>query len=160
MNDKQMPAEMPRTRNTMILAGWIAALILVAGVAWFLTQPLRSSLMLTAVNQVLAQAGDERRLQGPLASAVIDTNSPRIGFWYTMTDGARAFVFLFIADGTFFPALAVLTQSPLAPEAAPFALPPPMVQFVPLSNHGARALERVCYTVLEIYGRRILGGQL
>jgi hypothetical protein len=140
-------------KDAAILAGWIAGIILVAGLAWFFTQPVRDRFMIMSVNAVLEQSADPRRLGAPLQGAAHPPGSSRMGSWFTMTApdlpaGTRVFVFAFIAEGTFFPCAAVVSPQGVVQE------------FIPLSVHGERALRRVSPGMLDVYSRRISGGGL
>jgi hypothetical protein len=146
----------PPVKDAAILSGWIGGIILIAFLGWFLTQPLRYRLLQRAVNRVLLQSGDIRRLGdvipsgGPLKTGtyftVIDTP-----FWRSSpgnrnaSDATTAFVFTFIGDGFFFPCAALLS-----PEGK-------VLEFMPLSNHGERILKRLSPGVLKLYARRIEG---
>ncbi|MCL2374361.1 MAG: hypothetical protein FWC65_03860 [Treponema sp.] len=138
-------------KDAAILAGWLAGLVLAAGITWFFTQPVREQVMLRAVNHALEQSGDPRRLGAPVSSGALETGVSRIGWWYTMTglpeEGTRAFVFALIADGTFFPVAAVVPPAGAAQE------------FIPLTAHGQRALRRISPEILELYRRRIAGAR-
>ena len=143
---------MPRIKDAAILAGWITVLVLLGGLCWFLTQPLRDSLLLRGVNRVLEQSGDSRRLDSMLSGRKL-----KAGSWFTMTElpnrqdsgavtlpqGTRAFVFTFIGEGTFFPCAAVVS-----PEGN-------VRDFIPLNSHGRRMIKRVSPGILKIYALRI-----
>ena len=150
----------PPLKDTMILFGWIASLIIIAGTCWTLTQPLRDRLLIRAVNRVLEQSGDVRAL-GELSSSST-SGSFIIGSWYTMTlarqpgrvagtkdflDGTKAFVFSFIGEGAFFPCAAVMLPNGKVDE------------FIPLSSHGERILKKISPGILRLYARRIEGAQ-
>ncbi|MCL2231457.1 MAG: hypothetical protein FWB99_00095 [Treponema sp.] len=144
--------EMPLPKDAAIFAGWIAALLLIAGLLWFFTQPVRERFMLNAVNQVLEQSGDPRRLQAPVPHGALHAGVSRMGTWYTMsgqTEGTMAFVFMFIADGTFFPSAAVVAPGGRAVQ-----------EFIPLNNHAERMLRQVSPEILRLYSRRITGAEL
>jgi len=144
--------EMPLPKDAAIFAGWVAALLLIAGLLWFFTQPTRDRFMLNAVNQVLEQSGDTRRLQAPVPPGALRSGVSRMGSWYTMTDspgGTTAFVFMFIAEGTFFPVAAVVSAEGRTVQ-----------EFIPLNNHAERMLSRVSPEILRLYGRRIVGAAL
>ena len=150
MSGKQIKKEKSPLKDAAIFAGWIAGLLLMAGLLWFFTQPVRNTFMLNAVNQVLEQSGDPRRLLAPLPPGTLHAGASRIGSWYTMTgpqEGTRAYVFMFIAEGTFFPSLAVVSPGGTVQE------------FIPLSNHAGRMLRRVSPEILRLYSRRIVGAQ-
>ena len=151
MSNKQFQKDMAPLKDVAIFAGWIAALLLVAGTIWFFTQPLRDNFILSAVNQVLEQSGDQRRLAAPVSSGSLHPGVSRMGFWYTVTglpEGSMAFVFTVIAGGTFFLCAAIVS-----PEGT-------VQEFIPLSNHAERMLRRISPEILDIYSRRIVGAQL
>ena len=149
----------PHLRDTIILFGWIASLLIIAGISWMLTQPLRDRFLIRAVNRVLEQSGDMRRL-GELSPSGT-SGSLIIGSWYTMilarqpvaagtkdfSEGTKAFVFSFVGEGTFFPCAAVMLPNGKVEE------------FIPLSSHGERILKKISPGILRIYARRIEGAK-
>jgi len=150
----------PHFRDTMLLFGWIASLLIIAGVCWTLTLPLRDRLLVRAVNRVLEQSGDVRRL-GEHSPSGGKSGSFIVGSWYTMilarqsgagnlndfSEGTKAFVFSFVGEGTFFPCAAVM-------------LPDGKVrEFIPLSSHGERVLKKISSGILKLYARRIEGAE-
>ena len=153
----------PRVRDTALLSGWIAGLILIAGLCWFLTQSTRSDFLLKAVNQVLEQSGDSRRLGVLVSPGTVKAGFPGIGSWYTMielpfrqsgdsekkffSEGTRAFIFTFIGEGAFFPCAAVVAPGGRVEE------------LIPLSSHGEKMIKRVSPEILELYARRIEGAE-
>jgi len=145
-------------RDTLKLFGWIGSILIVGGVCWALTQPVRSRFLMRAVNRVLEQSGDARRLV-ELSSG--GRGSSMIGSWYTMvkvwqqgtgadnfSEGTKVFVFSFIAEGTFFPCAAVI--DPLGK----------VQEFIPLNTHGKKILDRISPGILKLYIRRIEGSYL
>jgi len=133
-----------KLKDTGILAAWIAGLILIAGLCWFLTQPVRGRYLQVSVNLVLEQAGDSRRLDSRI------TPSPGLGSWYSLRTGnngtqEKIFIFPFIAEGTFFPCAAVLDSDGK------------LTEFIPLNKHGERVMKRISPGILGIYSRRIEG---
>jgi len=143
-------------RDAMKLLGWIGSILLIAGLCWVLTQPVRSRFLMRSVNRVLEQYGDFRRLN-ELSSG--GRGSSMVGSWYTMTkawqqgisgtenfsEGTKAFVFSFIAEGTFFPCAAVVDPTGRVQE------------FIPLNIHGKKMLDRISPGILKLYIRRIEG---
>ena len=158
----------PKLRDAAILTGWIAGIILIASLCWFLTQSVRSRFLVIAVNRVLEQSGDSRRLDSPVSPV-----PPRsgLGLWFTMgkadnqtlpgrrsstgginddatganTAGTRAYIFVLIAEGTFFPCVAVVNSEGKVEE------------FIPLTRAGERMIKRFSPGILKIYIRRIEG---
>jgi hypothetical protein len=142
-------------KDTMILFGWICSILILAGACWILTQPVRNRFLIRAVNRVLEQSGDTRRLGEPSSPG---TGSSTMGSWYSVTSagkpefgseklpgGAKVFVFSFIGEGTFFPCAAVVSESGKIEE------------FIPLNSHGERIFKRISPGILKLYTRRIEG---
>jgi len=147
----------PKMKDTLILIGWISGIIIIAGLCWFLTQPLRESYLVKSINKVLEQSHDLRRVGEALPAL-----SPGMGSWFAMTnaagkrrdnarealsEGTRACVFVFIAEGSFFPCIAVVSPGGAVEE------------FIPLNSHGKRILKQVSPGILKIYAARIEGAQ-
>jgi len=132
-------------RDTLLILAWIASILIIAGICWFTTQPLRNRLMIRAVNRVLVQSGDSRRLVEPLAPE--RRGALLTGSWFTMVDetpvSKRVLVFSFIGEGTFFPCAAVMTQDGRVGE------------LIPLNSHGEKVLRQISPGILKIYTRRI-----
>ena len=148
----------PQVKDSAILVGWIAGLLLIAGLSWFLTQPLRSNFLLRAVNRVLEQSGDPRRLGVPVPPGALKIGFSRTGFWYTMapggklpdgklSDGSKAFIFTFFGEGTFFPCVAMVDSGGKVEE------------IIPLNSHGEKMIQRVSPGFISIYTRRIEGAE-
>jgi hypothetical protein len=140
------------------LLGWIASILIIAGLCWTLTQNVRSRFLVRAVNRVLEQDGDFRRV-GAVSSS--GGGAALIGSWYTMTrlpqqgisgnenfsEGTKAFIFSFIAEGTIFPCAAVVD-----PEGK-------VQEFISLNLYGKKILARISPGILNIYIRRIEGSE-
>lgn len=140
----------PKLKDAAILLGWVAGLVVIAGLCWSLTGPVRNRILLNAVNRVLEQSGDSRRLAAPVSPPAFSeaSGSFALGAWYVMTDGTNAFVFAFISDGTFFPCVAKM-----GPDGK-------VREFIPLNNHGKRTIETLPAGILKINARRIEGTKL
>ena len=138
-------------KDIMIFLCWIASILIIAGIFWFSTQNLRDRLMIRAVNRVLEQSGDTRRLNQPSPGM---RGSFLTGSWFTMIEMEgyvtvnRVIVFSFIGEGTFFPCAAVLSQDGKVEE------------FIPLNNHGEIMLKRISPGILRIYAKRIEGTKI
>lgn len=138
-------------KDAAILAGWVAGLVLIAGITWFFTQPVRDQFTRNAVNYALEQSGDSRRLGAPVPSSALNAGVSRMGSWFTMTgspEGTRVFVFPFIVGGTFFPSAAVVSPAGTT------------LEFIPLTAHGRRMFQRVSPEITRFYSRRVLGAEL
>ncbi|MDR1863196.1 MAG: hypothetical protein LBQ67_04660 [Treponema sp.] len=145
------PAAWPgisRLKDLSIFIGWIGGLLLIGGLCWFLSRPLRSHLLMQAVNKVLIQADDPRRLTAPVPLPELKPGALRIGAWYVMDfsgEGSRAVVFTFIAEGNFFPCLAEINREGM------------VEKIMPLSRHGESIFRRLSPGSIRIYKRRIEG---
>ena len=139
-----------RIKDTLILFGWITAIITIAAIFWFFTQTHINRNTIRAVNRVLEQSGDSRRLTGPCP--IGNSGSLFTGSWFTIEetalDNTRALVFSFFSDGTFFPSLALVTAEG------------ELKDFIPLSKHGQRVINQISPTVLSIYARRFEAGRV
>ncbi|MDR2313216.1 MAG: hypothetical protein LBE02_01620 [Spirochaetaceae bacterium] len=141
-----MSGKNPR-RDLLVTAAWIGGAILVGALVWALTQPHRSRLLIEAVNKVLAQDGDGRRLGAPLEPGSL----LGLGRWFSMEgSGDRAFVFTVIRGGGFAACVALTDSSgrvrlvaPLSRGAAQIMaeLPPPVYQFYVNRIERAAALD-------------------
>jgi hypothetical protein len=130
-----------------ILAAWIAGLCLAGGLAWFLTQPLRSGLIITTVNRTLERNGENRRLDAQISPWGKSGAAFQLGNWYTLKDGnGRAVIFSIMNDGILAPYLAFI------PSGGPGQA---MEPFVPLSAHADRLLGRLPQGILQTYARRV-----
>jgi hypothetical protein len=141
----------PRLRDGAICIGWIGGLILAGGLCWFLSQPLRSDLLMKAVNRVFIQTGDSRRLTSAIPLEELKPEALRMGTWYAMSfsgEGNRAVVFNFIGEGNFFPCVAEINQEGMVEE------------IIPLNSHGERIFRRLSPGSVQIYKRRIEGRKI
>jgi hypothetical protein len=143
-------------KDTIKIFGWIASILIIAGLCWTLTQPVRNRFLTRAVNRILEQYGDSRRLaelSTPMGGASL------IGSWHNISEarrpgimpdenfpvGTKAFVFSFIAEGTIFPCIAIVDPMGKVQE------------FIPLNTHGKKILSRISPGILKLYIRRIEG---
>jgi hypothetical protein len=121
-----------------ILAAWIAGLCLAGGLCWFLSQPLRSGLIIQTVNRTLEQRGESRRLEAAISPWGKNGSAFQMGNWYTFNEGTgRATVFSIINDGILAPYAVFLSPQG---EAGPF---------IPLSLHAERLLPRLPAGILQ-----------
>ncbi|MCL2472099.1 MAG: hypothetical protein FWF26_00325 [Treponema sp.] len=152
----------PQLKDAAIFLGWIIGLILIAALIWVFTQPVRNQILLGSVNRVLEESGNSLRLGEPLppdfrSSANSGTSASLVfSTWFTVAGnseqgnslpGAKAIVFTLVADGSFFPCLAIVTQEGTVRE------------FIPLSSYGGRIMKTLSSGILKIYTRRIEGAE-
>ena len=125
----------------MIILGWAAGLIILAGLCWYFAQPVKNRYLVNSVNQILEQSGDRRRVSESIPGE--NSRTSGLGRWYNFSDGTKVFIFTFIGEGTFFPCAAVMMADGRVEE------------FIPLGRHSARMLQRVSPEILNIYAQRI-----
>jgi hypothetical protein len=136
-------------RDMGVLAAWIAGLCLVGGLAWLLTQPLRSGFIIHTVNRTLEQNGESRRLEAPVSPWGKNGVIFQLWSWYTVKEETgRAVVFPIMDDGIFAPYVVFLS---IQGTAGPF---------IPLSVHAGRLLNRLPHEVLQTYVQRIESAEL
>ena len=159
MTDKKNPENsafgggIPHMKDAAILMGWIAILVLIAGLIWFFTQPMRTRALMNAVNRVLEQSDDSRRLGEPVTPGSLKPGVLGMGSWYNLEElteenfynGSKVFIFTLIVDGTFFPCAAVLNSEGIVEE------------FIPLNSYGKKIMQRISPGILRIYTRRLQG---
>jgi hypothetical protein len=131
--------------------GWLAALFLIAGLAWFLSRPVRTSVMIRNINITLHNTQEFRQLEAPLADKSIPrlkaAKAAQLGTWYSVSNSKdRAVVFSIMDDGIL--ASYVLFVSPKGEARDP----------VPLGAHSAQALQRLPRGVLQTYINRLVAG--
>jgi len=145
-------------RDTIKFFGWIASILIIAGLCWTLTQPVRNRFLIRAVNRVFEQYGDFRRVA---ELSFPEKGSSLIGSWHTvikarqpgipsnddLPEGTKAFIFSFVAEGTFFPCAAIIDPMGKVQE------------FIPLNGHGKKILARISPGILKLYTRRIEGAE-
>ena len=137
-------------KDTAILIAWISSLLIFAGALWVLTQPLRTRILISAVNRVFEESGDPRRLSELASNG--GSGVFGMGAWFTMTgpeaeeigntEERKIVVFSFFGEGSFFPSAAII-----GPEGR-------VEEFIPLNNQGRRVISRIAPGILEIYARR------
>ena len=135
-------------KDSLVFIAWISAILLVAGIIWALTQPVRNRFLVKAVNQVLEQSEDPRRLTEPSYNAKGASMFAGSNFEMGRIQGERknAIVFSFIGEGTFFPCIAVISSEGKVEE------------FIPLNNYGEKLLQHIPPGILKIYSKHIEKG--
>ena len=156
MSNKPDHTSPQQAKNMAILLAWVFTILILAGAFWIFTQPLRTRVLVNAVNRVFVQSGDSWRLAELTAQG--GTGLFGMVSWFTVTGSltenagttgeTRIVIFPFIGEGTFFPCAAVVN-----PEGR-------VEEFIPLNNHGKRVMSRISPGILEIYARRIEGNRL
>jgi hypothetical protein len=123
-------------------AAWIGGVLLVGGLLWFFTQPLRSALLITSVNAVLTRNGETRLLESPLAPRGIPGKA--LGTWYTLRNTSeRALVFSIPRGGLFASCVALVSETGT------------LEVLIPLSENAVQVLETLPASVLGTWRGRI-----
>ena len=141
----------PRRKNESVLKepalllGWIAVIILMAALSWFLTQPLRSRLFQRAVNRALEQSNVPERLGEPIQNGALSFGIGGNYFYMGISAESTAYIFTLIGEGSFFPCLALINREGIVEE------------IIPLGLHAQRMIKRISPGTLAIYARRIEG---
>jgi hypothetical protein len=128
-------------------------MFLIAGLAWFLTSPLRSRSVVRHINERLGEMGETRKLETPLdRSQIFDKPAPRwkaakaaqSGNWYALSAGEdQGVVFSVMAEGILAPFLVFI--SPQGEAGQP----------VPLGAHSAQIIDRLSPETFRIYVGRL-----
>jgi hypothetical protein len=135
-------------RSLLISLAWIGGVLLTGWCLWFFTQSYRSRLLAEAVNRVLEQNGEPRRLEVPLSSG----GPALLGSWFTVSGdpsvpadavGGRAFVFTVIRGGVS-AACVALTDSSGG-----------IKRILPLSGNAAQVTEELPLPLYRFYEERI-----
>jgi hypothetical protein len=127
-------------RDIGILAGWIAAFLLVGSLLWFFTRPVRTRLLMESVNRVLEQTGREERLSEALTG--LPGRPIFLGTWFALEDSEdQALIFPIMVDGLFLPCMAMVSPAGTVAE------------LIPLNTHS-RSIGR---GIIKTYIRRIEG---
>ena len=139
----------PGLKDTAVLLGWIAGLLCIGGLCWFLSKPLRTDILRQSINRAWTRTNETRRLDATVGPGVLKPGLMRLGTWYTVTggdgNGNRALIFTVIADGSFLPCAAIVNRDGKVDE------------ILPLTAGGSKLLNRISPGVLNFYIRRIEG---
>ncbi|GHV75614.1 hypothetical protein AGMMS49942_04350 [Spirochaetia bacterium] len=140
-----------KLKGAAFFLAWLAGLFLIAGLAWFLSRPVRADISMRNINTVLKNARELRQLEAPLADKSIPrlkaAKAAQLGTWYSLHNSEdRAVVFSIMTDGILAPYL--LFVSPRGEMGEP----------IPLGAHSAQMLERLPREVLQTYRKRLLAG--
>ncbi|MDR0554804.1 MAG: hypothetical protein LBG76_08420 [Treponema sp.] len=133
----------PDFRQAGILAGWLAALMVVSGLLWFFTQPLRDSALIRAANQALEAQGENIRLDKALSSREIPGKTARLGVWFSLAGSPnRGVIFPIMREGMQISFLGVVT-------------PQGESVLIPLGANARKMAERLPPAILLLYTKRL-----
>jgi hypothetical protein len=131
-------------KDWAVFLGWIGGLVLIGGIIWFLTQPLRAQVLMRSVNRALSFGEDQRRLQAALPLPRPSGSAAPQGNWYTLMNSRDSFfVFPIMRDGILILCGAQVSQTGK------------VVEIIPLSDHAKQVLKNIPEGIIQMYGRRI-----
>jgi hypothetical protein len=137
---------MPKFKDFAVFTGWIAGIILLGGLCWFLTESIRADFLMRSVNRALEQEGYSLAVGRPVTQRELAPETARMGRWFFQagTEGPerRVLVFTMIDGGLFFPCAAVVNNGIVE-------------EILPLNGYSGKFLSRVSPGVISIYKRRI-----
>ncbi|GHV63495.1 hypothetical protein AGMMS49587_13710 [Spirochaetia bacterium] len=134
--------QFPRLKDTAILLGWLAGLLLIGGLLWSLTEPARDRALQRAVNRVMADMDEPLRLDDALEGGGVKRIP--LGKWYHAGgSNDRILIFPLINGGAAFPCGAVVNPGGT------------VERVIPLGVHGKQLFGNLPQGVLRVYIHRI-----
>jgi hypothetical protein len=131
-------------KDWAVFWGWIGGLVLIGGIIWFMTQPLRTRMLMRSINRVLSIEQDQRRLEAPLPFPRPSGTAAPQGNWYTLVNSEDSFfVFPIMGDGI------------LALCGAQVSQAGKVVEIIPLSDHAKQVVKHIPGGIIQMYIRRI-----
>jgi hypothetical protein len=142
-----MKAKLLEDRNAYdigVFAVWVAGLLLIGGVLWYVAQPIRIGLLQKNVNTLLAGMGRSQRMEHPIPLGEQVKRRVPVGTWYALENApGRAVVFALMSDGLRLPCVALVSQDGRVDE------------IIPLTPHVEQTVKRLPQGILRAYIRRI-----
>jgi hypothetical protein len=131
-------------KDWAVFFGWIGGLIILGGIIWSLTQPVRDRGLMFSVNRILSLEEDPRRLSAPLDFPRPSGSARPLGVWYTLVDsGDVFFVFPLMRDG-----ILALCGAQVSPDGK-------VIEILPLSDHAKQVFGDIPEGLIQTYIRRI-----
>lgn len=122
---------------------WCGIFSLMLFLLFLLSGGLRTRLLETEVNRVLAQNGSSRSLGAPIMPWRMDGAAMQLGSWWTMRESENlAVVFPVVRDGIYTPFLGIIAANGT-------------VEFVPLSRNAEALYKRLSPGIMDVYSRRL-----
>ena len=135
-------------KDRAILVAWIAGLVLVASLLWFLSFPFRSACLMNATNKILASMDNDgsgappKLLSAPLLRPFRGPAS--LGCWYRVADSNSLFyVFVLMNGGILVPCGAEITEEG------------ELGGIIPLGSHARQVMGRIPPNLIQVYAQRI-----
>jgi hypothetical protein len=134
-------------KDRAILVAWIAGLVLIASLLWFLSFPFRSVCLMNATNKILASMDDDSAAPPKLLSAPLlrhFSGPAPMGCWYRLTDSHSLFyVFVLMHGGILVPCGAELSEEGK------------VTGIIPLGSHARQVMTRIPQGLIQVYVNRI-----
>jgi len=129
-------------KDRAVLAGWIAALVLIASLLWSLSFPFRVNCLMRSTNKVLIAMNDHRRLIDPVLHPVAKPTP--LGCWYRVYESDSLFV-VFV----------IMREGILVPCGAEISGQGEIVEIIPLGNHARQVMDQIPQGLIQVHVRRI-----
>jgi len=131
-------------KDKALLFGWVTGLLLFISLLWIFTQGLQTHYLLRAVNNVLINKEDSRRLVERVH--VKTGKSGPLGYWYSLNNSTdKMFVFSVFQDGILIPLGAIVSANGKVNDV------------IPLSAHAVQVFDSLPKSILQIYINKIEG---
>jgi hypothetical protein len=135
-------------KDRAILVAWVAGLVLIASLLWFLSFPFRSVCLMNSTNKILASLNDAgsdappKILSAPLLHPF--SGSAPLGCWYRIADSNSLFyVFVLMHGGILVPCGAEISEEGGIDE------------IIPLGSHARQVMGRIPQSLVQAYAHRI-----
>ncbi|GMO47136.1 MAG: hypothetical protein Ta2B_29090 [Termitinemataceae bacterium] len=122
---------------------WVFAILLAASLLWGLTGKSRAGITVNAVNRLLYELGEDRRVVSAINEFGMSGISLQTGKWFILNSREKAVIFPLIVDGTLSPCLGIVSTEGL------------FTHIVPLSKNAEKSRERMSEGLLQIWIDRI-----
>jgi hypothetical protein len=127
-----------------IFLAWFLGLLILGGLLWFFTQPVRNRVMIRSVNRVLTLYGEDSRLEKTLSPWAMPGRAAQAGTWFSVVNSEkRGIVFSIMQGGTMGSFLGIIS-----PGGTVDAL-------IPLGNNAVKMKDQLPEGIRRIYIRRI-----
>jgi hypothetical protein len=135
-------------KDRAILVAWIAGLVLITSLLWFLSFPFRSACLMNSTNKILASMNEAdyskapRILSAPLLRPF--SGSAALGCWYRLADSNSLFyVFVLMHGGILVPCGVEISEKGVIGE------------IIPLGSHARQVMGRIPQNLIKVYAQRI-----
>jgi hypothetical protein len=135
-------------KDRAIFVAWIAGLVLIASLLWFLSFPFRSACLMNSTNKILVSmdvpeyAARPRHLSAPLLRP--SSGPAPLGCWYRLSESDSLFyVFVLMHGGILVPCGAEISERG------------EVTEIIPLGSHARQVLGRIPQGLVQIYVHRI-----